>query len=87
MSTPEADIVYNQTILDRYFIVVGMSFECESDRLLLRALARVEDDLPIGESSWLIVNRHNSVLKKTVDLIQIALPHAKVSGVRSDLID
>ena len=39
----------------------GMSFECDTDRFLLRVLHKVEDDMPIGKSHWTIVNPDQKV--------------------------
>lgn len=85
VETPEANIVYNQIIWDRTFVVVGMSFECETDRFLLLALGRAEDDLPIGESSWIVVNPNRTVLDLSCQRIEKVLPHASVKPVRGTL--
>lgn len=85
--TPEANIIYGQMIWDRAFVVVGMSFECDTDRFLLRALSRVEDDLPIGESSWFIVNPNKVALDMSCRRIEGALPHASVTPVHATLSD
>jgi len=84
-ATPEADIVYNQMTWDRTFVLVGMSFECETDRFLLLALGRVEDDLPIGESSWVVVNPDRNVLGLSCQRLQKALPRASVKPVCATL--
>jgi len=76
--TPEASMAYGYMIWQRTFIVVGMSFECETDRFLLSALNRVEDDLPIGESTWFLVNSHPQALATSSARISTALPHARV---------
>lgn len=77
-STVEANKAYNKIIWSRTFVVVGMSFECEMDKFLLSSLARVEDDLPIGESEWFIVNPNGKSLSKSCSHIESALPHAKI---------
>jgi len=82
--TPEANIVYNQMLWDRTFIVVGMSFECDTDKFLLSALSRAEDHLPIGESVWVVVNRNQNALDVSGARIAKALPRATVKGVHSD---
>lgn len=82
--TPEANIAYNHMIWDRTFVVVGMSFECETDKFLLSALGRVEDDLPIGESTWIVVNRNKEAIKLTCSRIQEALPRSEVIEVCTD---
>jgi len=85
--TPEADIIYNQMIWDRVFVVVGMSFECETDKFLLNALGRVEDDLPIGESTWIVVNRDNNALEQSCYRIGQYLPRSTLRCVHSDFSD
>lgn len=82
--SPEANIAYDQILWDRVFIVVGMSFECDTDKFLLSALNRVEDDLPIGESVWVIVNRNPQALETSRTRISHALPRATVKGICTD---
>jgi len=79
---PEANIAYNHMIWGQTFIVVGLSFECATDRFLLRALNRVEDDLPIGESTWFLLNPDMSALEESGGRISRALPHADVKLVQ-----
>jgi hypothetical protein len=85
VNTHEADTVYNQMIWDRHFVIVGMSFECETDRFLLQALGRVGDDVPIGESSWIVVNSNKDALSVSCQRIQNVLPLASVTPVHATL--
>lgn len=78
-------MTYNQIIWDRAFVVVGMSFECETDKFLLTALNRVEDDLPIGESNWVVVNPDANALQKSCAHITLALPRATVQAIPATL--
>ena len=55
-AAPEANSAFGKMMWNQTFVVVGMSFECQTDKFLLTALGRVQDDLPIGESQWLVVN-------------------------------
>lgn len=82
--TLEANKAYSQIVWGRMFVVVGMSFECETDKFLLNALGRVEDHLPIGESTWVVVNRNSRALELSCSRIECALPHATVKPVCSD---
>jgi hypothetical protein len=77
-STREADIAINKMFWATIFVVVGMSFECRTDRFLLQQLNEVEDHLPIGESEWSVVNPDPKALKATSGQIQNALPSARV---------
>ena len=52
----EANDAYNKIIWDPLFVVIRMSFECPIDRGILEAEHKVEDDLLIGESHWIIIN-------------------------------
>jgi hypothetical protein len=81
VATTEGNIAFNHFIWSKTFVVVGMSFECEVDRYLLSALQRIEDDLPIGESTWIVVNPSASVLAGTCSRLQVAMPRAKILGV------
>jgi hypothetical protein len=80
VATTEGNIAYNKFIWSQTFVVVGMSFECEVDKYLLSALKRVEDDLPIGESFWIVLNPNTDTLSATCDRLQTALPRAKIVG-------
>lgn len=59
-------------------MVVGMSFECDVDKYLLNTLNRVEDDLPVGESFWIVLNPDAKALSATCARLQDALPRAKI---------
>lgn len=80
VATTEGDIAYHKFIWSQTFVVVGMSFECEVDKCLLSALKRVQDDLPIGESNWVVLNPNAEALATTCARLQAALPRAKIAG-------
>jgi hypothetical protein len=79
--TDEGDRAFNLMIWESVFVIVGMSFECDTDRFLLRHLNKVQDDLPIGKSLWVIVDPCMSVLDRVSLRIRKALPRAAVSPV------
>lgn len=83
--TVEANVAYNNIISQRLFIVVGMSFECDTDKFLLTALNRVQDDLPIGESTWFVLNSNKSALDLSCQRLGQALPCAKIEGIHCNL--
>ena len=83
----EANIAFNHLIWRKYFIVIGMSFSCEMDRSLLGVINRVQDDLIIGESNWLIVNRSEMDLHDVALHIQSALPRADVAIIKMDFAE
>jgi hypothetical protein len=70
----EANTAFGKMIWETTFVVVGMSFECATDKFLLYHLNRVEDDLPIGESRWIIVNPDPGTLAAASARIEAALP-------------
>jgi hypothetical protein len=78
LPSPESDSAFQKLIYSRIFVVVGMSFECAVDRFLFKALRRVQDDCPVGESCWIVVNPNANVLKDTYSKILDALPAAAV---------
>jgi hypothetical protein len=85
--TIEANIAFNHLIWQRYFIVLGMSFSCEMDRSFLDAISRVQDDLPIGESSWLIIDNSEDNLNKVASHIKSVLPRADIAVLLVDFVN
>jgi len=82
--SPEADDLCNKILWEKLFIVVGMSFECETDRFLLSSLGRASDDMPIGESKWLVLNFDWDDMSTACVKIKQRLPEACVMGRRVD---
>lgn len=83
-ATTEGEIAFGKFIWSQTFVVVGMSFECDVDKYLLSALKRVEDELPVGESTWIVVNPDDRALATTCARLQRALPRAQIMGNPSD---
>jgi hypothetical protein len=61
----------------RAFIIIGMSFECLMDRAFLRALGNVEDELPIGNALWIVINHDNEALQKIYARLHSSFPKSK----------
>lgn len=80
-STLEGNVAFGKLIWNQSFVVVGMSFECAVDKFLLASLRRVEDDLPIGESRWILVNPDTQALAVAARRLRDALPRAQVLEV------
>jgi hypothetical protein len=78
----ESNVAFNDMCWDEDFVVIGMSFECEVDKFLLTALKKVQDNLPIGQSRWLLVNPDINALDASCDRIRSALPKASVQSVK-----
>lgn len=85
IGTTEGDIAFNHMAWNRMFVVVGMSFECEIDKFLLTSLSLIEDDMPIGESEWVVVNPDSASLKASCARLQSALPRSKINSVQAPL--
>jgi len=85
--TVETNIAFNKIAWRQFFIVVGLSFRCEMDKFTLSILNTVEDDLPIGESCWIVVNPNETELKDTMSIIQGYLPRAKFYPIEKGLND
>ncbi|MDP3515609.1 MAG: hypothetical protein Q8S94_00445 [Pseudohongiella sp.] len=82
--TTEANRIFSYLVWSRVFIVIGMSFECETDRFLLGSLRNIEDEMPIGESTWIVLNPDASALAASSSRIATALPRAKVYSMQID---
>jgi len=72
----EVEQAVRYIIWRRAFVIVGMSFECAMDRAFLNALGRLEDDLPIGNSWWLIINPNSEALQKVRERLHRSFPKA-----------
>jgi hypothetical protein len=80
----EANVAFNHLIWQRYFIIIGMSFSCKMDRSFLSTIGRFQDDLPIGESSWLIMNRNQQSLDSVTSRIGAVLPRSEICVLKVD---
>mgnify|MGYP003119912222 CR=1 FL=1 len=76
--TTEANQAFNYLIWGNVFFVVGMSFECETDRGLLSNLRKIQDEVPIGQSTWIVLNPDFEALQASSTRIASALPRARV---------
>ena len=81
--TTETNTAFSKIIWNTTFVIVGMSFECEVDKFILHSLNRVQDDLPIGESHWILVNPNANALVATSRRLQEALPNGRIVTVAS----
>jgi hypothetical protein len=79
----EFNIAFSSMQWGRTFVVVGMGFECQADRSLFHFLRKVRDELPSGESEWVIVNPCEGALGSSGKLIEGMLPKASVKRVPS----
>jgi len=83
----EANVALNHVLWSRYFIVIGMSFSCRIDRSFLYVISKHEDNLPIGESEWLIVNTDQESSYSIASYIKGAIPRARISVLNADFAE
>jgi hypothetical protein len=77
----EASKAFNVLVHQQLIIVAGISFRCETDRTLLNALACVEDDLAIGEATWIVLNSNLDELNNLKVLIAKKFPRGRIIPV------
>ena len=63
--TYEANQAYKLLLWSSLIVIVGMSFECNTDRGLLAALGLHEDNTPIGAATFIIVDPCQETLERT----------------------
>jgi hypothetical protein len=86
-ATTEANYAFSYLLCEQTFVVVGMSFGCKTDQFLLRQLNKVQDEMPIGDSHWIIVNRDREASEAVSAHIRSALPNAHVESAESTFAD
>jgi hypothetical protein len=87
VQTLEGNKAFNHMMWQTHFVVVGMSFECEMDRFLLWSLQHVQDEMPIGESRWILVNPDPAALAATGGRIKSALPSSSIVPIAMPFTD
>jgi len=85
--TVEANNALGRILWSSVIVVVGMSFECEQDKFLLKAIKEHEDNLPAGGAAWIVVNANPADLQKAVELLNNHLPRANVISVQRTFED
>ena len=81
-ATYEANRAFNYLLSSDLVVVVGMSFECHSDRGLLAALRAHEDNAPLGSALFVIVEPDQETLESVSAKLTACFPRAKVCPVR-----
>jgi hypothetical protein len=64
-----------------------MSFECDTDRGLLGALRKYEDDMPIGGAHFVIVDPNERSLCATYGKLAHCFPHGSGTKVKMGLAE
>jgi hypothetical protein len=81
VSSHEANAGFNLILESRLIVIVGMSFECDTDRGLLGALLKHEDDMPIGGAHFVIVDPVESSLCATYEKLAYCFPGGSLMKV------
>jgi SIR2-like domain len=85
VSSYEANAGFNLILESRLLVIVGMSFECDTDRGLLGALRKHEDDMPIGGAHFVIIDPDDRSLCATSEKLAYCFPGASRIKVKSRL--
>ena len=75
-ATFEASEAFARLLWSQLIVVVGMSFECQSDRGLLGALREHEDKTPIGSALFILVEPCGEALEATCEKLAASFPRA-----------
>lgn len=75
-STYEANQAFNLLLWSTLIVVVGMSFECDTEKGLLGALHHHEDNVPIGIANFIIVDPNQETLDRTYAMLAACFPRA-----------
>ena len=83
----EANVAFNMILWSPLIVIVGMSFECDTDRGLLGALRKYEDDMPIGGAHFVIVDPDERSLCATYAKLAYCFPHGCGTKVKMGLAE
>ena len=75
-ATYEANQAFNYLLWSDLVVIIGMSFECQTDRGLLAALRAHEDNVPIGSALFVLVEPHVETLQATYAKLTACFPRA-----------
>lgn len=74
--TYEANQAYNRLLWSTLIVMVGMSFECDTDKGLLGALREHADNVPIGGATFIVVDPSKETLEHTFAMLAACFPRA-----------
>ena len=81
--TYEANQAFNLLLWSTLIVIVGMSFECDTDKGLLGALRTHEDNVPIGSAAFIVVDPNKESLENTYAKLAACFPRA--GGLRVNM--
>jgi len=82
-ATYEANYAFGLLLWSDLIVIVGMSFECDIDKGLLGALRAHEDNVPIGNALFIVVDPCNETLESTVAKLASCFPRG--TGLRVNM--
>jgi hypothetical protein len=83
----EANAAFNMILWSELVVIVGMSFECDTDRGLLGALREHEDNMPIGSAQFVIVDPDERSVSATYQKLAYCFPRGGGVKVKSGLAE
>ncbi len=83
----EANQAFSQLLWSTLIVIVGMSFECDTDKGLLAALRGHEDNVPIGTALFIVVDPCRETLEDTCRKLAACFPRAGGLRVNSGLAE
>lgn len=83
IATYEANAAFERLLWSTLIVIVGMSFECNTDKGLLSALRAHEDNVPIGRAIFVIVDPCIERLESSFAKLAASFPRA--GGVRVNM--
>lgn len=86
-ATYESNKAFNDLLWSDLVVIVGMSFECQTDRGLLAALRTHEDNVPIGSALFVLVEPHKETLQATYARLVACFPRAGGVRVHSGFVE
>jgi len=82
--TAEANKAFAKLMWATHVVVVGMTFNCPMDKLLLDEFNTIQDDLPVGGSHWIIVNRNSESVIAVAERIRTTFPNALITRMNKE---
>jgi hypothetical protein len=86
-STFEANQALSYLIWEKLFVIIGMSFTCETDRALISYLHSIEDQLPFGEAKWIILDSQKEILDNSYVQFRDNFPAANIIPINKGFQD
>jgi len=83
----EANKAFNTLLWSTLVVIVGMSFECDTDKGFLAALSAHEDNIPMGEALFVVVDPDKKTLDNIGGKLSKCFPNASQYLVNSGFLE